>query len=175
MDFIETGTGLDGVIDSVLNNDDLHLFMTDKEINRALKAATKLNDIIVEAIRETGVIEEFPIPVPNSMARELLFPQGDWDAVVDYIQDNYAKKVEKLFAKVDPLFEESVWNVDTGYEFVYRAVAGEPLGGLWSATVPYSTISWYLKDDLQSGILYQSYVDPNDDDDHFEFKKGRKR
>ncbi|PRY84611.1 LamG-like jellyroll fold domain-containing protein [Donghicola tyrosinivorans] len=60
-----TGTGLDGLLSLVAQDQALNLFVTPFDIQTALSAMAELNAIIVQAIHETGIAADGEISTPD--------------------------------------------------------------------------------------------------------------
>jgi len=160
----KTGTGLDQLVDIIMADDGLNRKITNAEQHAGAKAADLMNDIIIKAIKATGIANNGEISV------------GDVMLLADHIKDNHyqswktahgndEKNIETGFHKVqndgsqERLFGKAA--VDTVADGIYHLGFGYDKGALINedgdANATLSDVAGWLNallaDDLASGAL----------------------
>ena len=106
-----TGTGLDRITDTIMADKGLDKNITDEEIAEAADNANRMNEIIDEAIRETGVAEDKHISTDDIVL------------INQYIQDNYHEEWVELHG------DDEKNGVETGFHLVQNDGASTRMFG----------------------------------------------
>ncbi|WP_294343196.1 calcium-binding protein [Prosthecochloris sp.] len=109
-DHSTTGTGLDRITDTVMADKGLDKNISDEEIAEAADTANRMNEIIDEAIRETGVAEDKKISTDDIVL------------INQYIQDNHYEEWVELHGD-----DEN--GVETGFHLVQNDGASTRMFG----------------------------------------------